>query len=301
MIHLMNIPKIVFNMDFENEVSIFCKMLGDKEMPYRMLILSVMPKLRVSLEENAQNGGDENVVIRDFLTTFYKEREEIITHAFNESKEKAEREGENILNVLAKLMDYEWSPNHSDYTFTPTVLPMSPFDTDKNIIYFSLSQYLKKPPQPINKNKDILALIAHEISHLILREILEEKKILQGLNPAILHLLQEIFAPILMNRSELKPILGINDYYGNPYLKPIILNVTEKEIDIVDYFSEKYNKMRDVEHKTFSEILDAVLSEMEAIKPELIKRMELWDKNASAIFSNEELKAEYSTPIKIMK
>ena len=149
-------------------------------------------------------------------------------------------------------------------------------------------------------NHEILPLLAHEISHFMLRDILEQDEETKSDNYGwtTKHFLQEILAPILMNQKPLKKILGVEDYLGNPYLKH--LNVEKNSIteNIVNYYTRMYESMKYDNKKLFTEIVTTMADELESISTTLDEKFKMWNTYGQDIFSNDLLQ-KYKIPILI--
>lgn len=292
----MYTPDINIKIDLEKETETFIAFLRSKKFPQqREVIFRSYPDLKLILEGNDL---DENEIVHSFVGNKYAEHDTIIKSVVLDSREKIEKYGKTILEQLSLLMDYTWPKEHKGYLVVPTILPFSPFK--ENTIFFSIIRKIKGSKNKDDVNHEILPLLAHEISHLMLGDISkqeEEKNIFGAYGWTTLHFLQEIFAPILMNQESLIKILGIENYLGNPYLRHLNIKGNMVSENIVIHFKKIYETMKFSEKRHFTEITKKIADELESISAVLGEKLKMWNENGHNIFSNELLLEEYQKPI----
>ncbi len=295
---VMYIPDINLKIDLDKEAEMFVKFLHhEKFTQNKESILRYYPDLRLLLENDM---ADEAKIIRSFLESKYSKHDVAIKSILSDAKEKINRHGKIILEQLSLLMDYTWPKEHPGYVVIPTVLPFSPFN--ENTFYFSMTRKIKGNNKKDDINHEILPLLAHEISHLMLKDILkqgEKRNIFGDYGWTTKHFLQEILAPILMNQEPLKNILGIEDYLGNPYLKNLNVEKNSVTENIVIYFKKIYETMKYTGNKPFTEIIKTMANELESISVALDEKFKMWNVHGHDIFSNNLLLQKYQAPISI--
>lgn len=293
------VPNVVVEDSIEKETDVFISFLHHKKFPQnRERIFRVFPELK-SVLEGVDNKDEERRIVRDFVANYYSVRpaiKKIISH----NKEKIRSSGETVLREIARLMDFVWSDTHDGYVLVPTILPFSPFKD--NIIYFSILRNIRKNKSDDDVNHEILPLLAHEISHLILMDIMrsaEQKECFARYGWTTKHFLQEILAPILMNQEPLKTLLGIRDYFGNPYLKKLNVKDHTDIRNIVIYFMNLYEKMRTTKNRPFVEIVKIMAQKLQDVQPQLEAKLNLWNKHGSSLISDSILLEKYEEPVVI--
>lgn len=291
------IPNINLKIDLDKEADMFVKFLHhEKFTQNRESILRCYPDLRTLLETD---DTDESKTIHTFLEKKYSEYDTIIKLVVSDSEEKISQYGKSILEQLSLLMDYTWTKEHSGYLVILTILPFSPFN--ENILYFSMARKIKASNKKEDSNHGFLPILAHEISHFMLRDILEqdEKTKFGDYEWATKHFLQEILAPILMNQEPLKKILGVEDYLGNPYLKHLNIEKKSNSENIVSHYNRMYESMKYDDKRSFTEIIKIMVDELESVSISLDEKFKMWNTYGHEIFSNDLLLKEYQNPILI--
>ena len=290
----MYVPTVNLKIDLDKETATFVAFLHHKQFPQnRELILRYYSDLRTLLEAD---NVDEVKTIRSFLESKYSKHDATIKSIVLDAEEKIAKYGKTILEQLSSLMDYTWPEGHSGYLVRPTILPFSPFNG--NIFYFSMTRQMRGGGEKDDTNHEILPLLTHEISHLMLRDIIEqngEREKFGNYGLTTRHFLQEIIAPILMNQKSLKNILGIEDYLGNPYLKH--LNVEKNSIseNIVNHYKKLFESMKN-DNKPFTEIIKIMADELENVSIALDEKFKMWNTYGHDIFSNESSSSRISDP-----
>lgn len=300
-----HIPQIIVDINPQEELGEFYWALHHKHLPIlRKHILNheYFSQLKVDLESTSiKSEIQEKEVIFEFLTKAHDRDKEGIKGFINLSKKDLEEKSQGMLTELALLMDYKWPKHSPNYRVVPVLLPFSPFGQD--VFYFSILGAAQGKEQ-----KSILEVSVHEISHMILFEILKklhpkrsENYNHNNISPFYL---KEILAPVLMNQPTLRELLNLNgypeDYLGNDDLEGIY--VAEKggnEIQITRYFQALYEQLRNEEGKPFEDILDVMIKQVSPLESELAKKRNLWNKNSWKVFTDPEISKVYSKPIQI--
>lgn len=296
----MYIPNINLKVDINEETDQFVAFLHHNKFPKnRDIIFQYYPDLKLMLEKD---DIDEKRVVHSFIKGKYSEYDTAIASITSETEKKIHKYGAAILEQLSLLMDYRWPKGHAGYIVIPTILPFSPFG--KNIFYFSMVRKIKGNSEKGDDNHDILPLIAHEISHMMLWDILKQNEV-EGMSLnygwTVRHFLQEILAPIIMNQEPLKNILGIKNYLGNPYLEHLNIERASIQENMVIYFKNIYADMKFSDKRPFWEIAKFMADELEKISATLDKKMNMWNTYGHKIVSNEQLFEEYKRPILLVE
>lgn len=285
--------KIKYNLD--EEVCLFLNFLHDDFFQKRKMIFKAFPKLEILLKNKSEK--EEKLIIKKFIEEFSVKNNKKIKEIIERSENILKIKSSVALVELASLMDYKWSDDHSDFTAFPTILPFSPFK--ENFFYFSiLAEILEKKSE-----KDILFISVHEISHMILFDILEReyKKPLAEIMPGqSLYFLKEILAPVLMNQKILKNMLSINNYLGNQLLHYLFIKTSAGEIlHITIFFQNMYEIEKHEKKLNFIKILKNMIKIIKFIEEELKEKYEIWNKYGNEIIYQDSIFEKYKKPIKI--
>lgn len=293
-------PGLRVEEDIDREVEVFVSFLHHKTFPgHKKKIFKTFPQLESALEGVA-NADIERRIVKGFIQQ-YRLAHPAIEAVVRSREEQVRLNGQTVLREIAHLMDYHWPASHEGYTIIPTILPFSPFRG--HTVYFSVLRFLNGRAGLDDHNHDILPLLAHEVSHLILRDrtaTAEEKEYFEHLGQTTMHFLQEIFAPILMNQEPVRSLLGVSRYLGNPYLETLNIESESRVENIVTHFTKLYEKMR-IEHKPFIEIVRVIANELESVAPELEKKLTFWNEHSREFSSDPSLRGTYETPIHLYK
>jgi hypothetical protein len=284
------IPKILVQIDQEQEVNLFLKFLNHPEFPnHRTNILQVFP----ALNELIADLENEDTAVRHFLDKFYIDYKSEVELAIQDSKEEL-AQSSRVLDALGQAMDYSW-PNNVNYVAVPTILPFSPFQHDT--FFFSITG------QVMSKSKtSALAVAIHEISHFIFFEYL--KKINDVNNISLprdaKYYLKESLTAALFNEEPLRTELKIETYLGNPEVRDIFIKSQSNHAEVlVDYIRRKYIKNRQ-NNKNFEQFLTDLVVKFNDVSEEFLNKRKIWYRWGKELQKNEAELLEYRKPIEIL-
>lgn len=303
------IPPIFIDEDPNAEVEVFYRGLHNKKYVWmRGTILGVddFQPLRQPLEsDKSLDENQEKQIIGDFLRDYRSQYQEQINNFVDSCRRELEENAQPALAGLAKLMDYEWPEDSEGYRVVPVLLPYSPFGD--NIFFYSILGAVWGKQQP----SDLLFTSIHEISHMMMYEILERshpdlvsRQDHVQLNISVDYL-KEILAPVLMNQPSLSKFYDLSryekGYMGNPDIEKmyVISEGLDEKVQISRYFQQIFEKMKYQEHKSFPEILNYMVQIALPLEAEFKKRWDLWGEHHWELFDSPELLEEYTQPIKI--
>ena len=279
--------KIILKEDFDAEVQIFLDFLNNKEYPqHRNIIFSNFPELKEKIEFHI---GNEKNIIEKFLKDARENNKSKIQESVLFIRKEIEKNGAKTLEILAKLMDYTWKPSEEDYFLVPTIFPLSPFK--KNTFYFSIYKSLKGNTE----YPKVLAVSAHEISHMIFFDILKDKNI--GIGQELLYFIKELIAPILVYQNDFDNIFK-KEIVGNYNVLEIYLEKDGKVIKAFDYFLEIFIKNKS-EGKNFNTFLDEMISVCKEIESDIKDKKAFDNKYGMQIMKEPELLEKFREPIKL--
>ncbi len=279
--------KIILKEDLNAEVQIFLNFLNNNEYPqHRNIIFSSYPELKDKLESSQE---DEKITVEKFLKEVRKNNKENIEKSIIFIKNEIEERGEKTLETTADLMNYKWGNGSEDYFLIPTIFPLSPFN--KNTFFFSIYGVL----QGIVEYPKVLAVSAHEISHMILFDILKEQNI--ELGPELLYFIKELIAPVLVYQDDFNECFG-KYIVGNYNVLEIYFKDNGKVIKAFDYFCELFTKNR-VDKKDFRVFLGEMVSICRKIETEIKEKREFDNRYGMKIMKDLELLEKFREPIKL--
>lgn len=300
-----HVPQIILEVNPHEELEVFYWALHHKTYPHlrkSILTYEYFRPLKESLKSvNIRSEIQEKEIIWDFLSKAHKQDEGNINSFIELSQQELDQKSQAALTGLARLMDYKWPEKFSGYRAVPVLLPFSPFG--QNEFQFSILGAAQGKEQ-----KSILEVSVHEISHMILFEILKElhPKWSENYNHNNISLfyLKEILAPVLMNQPPLRELLNLSSYpegyLGNDDLEGIyVAEKGDNKMQITRYFQALYEQMRNEEGKSFEAIIDFMIRQVSPLESELAKKCYLWNTHSWKVFTDPEISKAYSQPIKI--
>jgi len=271
--------------DNEGEVNIFLDFLHHREYPqHRNIIFLHFPKLKEMIGDDEEN---ERAIVESFLKNTREKNKEKIGSATKYIQNEIEQKGERTLTILADLMDYGWPENNEKYVLVPTIFPMCPFNG--NTFFFSIYKAL----EGVTEYPKVLAVAMHEISHMILFEILREKNI--SLDSYTTYFIKELIAPILVYQDNFTGVFK-KEIVGNYNVLEIYFNVDRHTIKAFDYFLEKFNKNKE-KGLTFGTFLDDMISICLKIKESIKEKRDFDNTHGIQILKNSELLKQFREPI----
>ena len=292
----MLIAYIKYNLN--KEVNKFLIFLHHPEFPqHRNLIFKALPELEKLLKkEKSLNKINKKKIIKSFIVDFRKKHANEIQRVVKSSEKLLKAKMEKSSTALFSLMDYKPKKNLT-FRIIPTILPFSPFE--RNAFYFSILGAIQKKNQ-----NDIVFVSIHEISHIILYEILEKeykKPISKIVDKVLLYFFKEILAPVLINQKPLAKLLRPKNYLGNPFLHYIFVLENNKKIQITKFFQKVYENERYKNKLKFNQILKIMLSLILSMEQELKEKNKIWNQYGNNIVNSKYAFKLYSKPIKIKR
>lgn len=287
---MKNLPKIKIKIDLENEVDLFIKFLHHHYYcQHRNLIFQAHPNLK-HLIEHSEN---EKEAVKKFIVDFYNKHKNKINEIIKESDNLIKQKEVVALKALANLMDYQWSKPVIYYAI-PTILSFSPFKDKK--FYFSILG------QIYNKNKkDVLFIAIHEISHFIFYNLLKKIERKKTLLPEdAKNYLKEALSVVLLNEKQLRDILKLKNYLGNPEIRDIRIQKTDGIIvNFVNFLQEYYQINKIKKKRRFEVVLKEMIEIMYPLANEFSKKRAIWNRYGNQLFKNQTALSRYRKPIKV--
>lgn len=280
--------KIIVKDDEDAEIDIFFNFLNNKEYPqHRNIIFSCFPELKKELGLQKE---DEKSIIKKFIKIVRRNSKDNIKKSVSFIKNEIREKGEKTLEILANLMDYKWRYENVDYFLIPTILPFSPFGD--NVFYYSIHRSLKGDTE----FPEVLAVSVHEISHMILFDILKVENI--KLSQELTYFIKELIAPVLVYQDDFNGIFK-KDIVGNYNVLEVYFEKDGKIIKAFDYFLEMFIKNKS-EKKNFIFFLDKMISICKKIEPEIKEKRAFDNKYGMQIMKDQELLKKFREPIKLV-
>lgn len=290
---MKNLPKIKIKKDIKNEVDLFIKFLHHPYYPqHKNLIFQIFPNLKLLIKKSK----DERKTVKKFVANFYNNHQNKINKIIKKSDTLVKKRWSLVIKELANLMDYQWSKSVIYYAI-PTILPFSPFGTNK--FYFSILG------QIYNKNKkDILFIAAHEASHFIFYDLLKkiEREIKISLPEDSKNYLKEALTAVLLNQKPLNKILKLNNYLGNPEIRDLKIQKPDNMImNFVNFLTEYYQNYKIKKGEDFKIVLEEIIKIIYPISNEFSKKRAIWNRYGSQLYKKHSALHLYQNPIKIKK
>ncbi len=279
-------------LDLENneeaEVNLFISFLHSKQYPqHRGMIFSCFPELKEKLD--LQQKEDEESTVRDFLKVIREKNKDNIEKSVVFIKSEIEKHGEKTLEILADLMNYKWKPKSDDYFLVPTIFPSCPFNG--NTFFYSIYRSL----DGITEYPKVLAVSAHEVSHIILFDILKDEHI--ELNQELLYFVKELIAPVLVYQDDFNGIFK-KEIVGNYNVLEVYFEQDNKVIKAFDYFLEMFMKNRSA-GKDFTIFLGEIITVCRGVESEIKEKRNFDNTYGPQIMKDPELLAKFREPIKL--
>lgn len=278
---------IIVKEDHKAEIEIFFNFLHNKEYPqHRNMIFFYFPELKYLIERNPEN---EVGIIENFIQKTRSQNKNNIERSITYIEDAVRDKGEKSLQILANLMNYNRKRATENYVLTPTIFPVSPFKG--NTFFYSIYKSL----QGVTEYPKVLAVAVHEISHMMLFDILIEKNV--SLDNFTIYFIKELIAPILVFQDDFTGIFK-KEIVGNYNVLEIYFKENGQTVKAFDYFLKKFESNR-ANGKAFGEFLDDMIALCLKIK-EPIKEKRLFDnKHGLQILKDPELLKQFREPILI--
>jgi len=261
---------ITFKQNAEKELEVFWAFINNEQnLRYRNSIFHYFPDLQ---ERLSSIDGDEakREFLGKYILEFRNAKKEQLEKFEKSQREKLEQRGELVLEKLEEIMEYK-EENNKGYDIIPVIIPFSPFKG--NTFFYSVLGSLSGKISPFG---EIVFVLAHEVSHLLLFKILKnsffEDK--YKLKPNELYFLKEILVVPILKDNILIDILNTKEYRGNPIIS--YLNVSSNDLDrpITQYFEDLYNNCKK-NGKTFYDFVRIAIETIKSISRELDAKNEM--------------------------
>ncbi|MCL5784089.1 MAG: hypothetical protein M1142_01900 [Patescibacteria group bacterium] len=296
------VPQIILEENPQEELELFQDGLHNQKYAWqRREIFRAFPDLEWLITANPAN---EKEILKYYLQKYHQKCQDELSPFIKNTKEELAEQSKEALSQLGQLMDYRWTEESPGYKVVPVLLPYGPFGDN---VYF----YSVLPAAYGDQQTDALFIAIHEISHMLLFEILKKQhpdmftytSNGQMHYPLAIDYLKEILAPVLINQPPLQKLLNPssrpNNYLGNTELEQIYVTDenSQGKRQISQYFQQLYEKLRNQEHRTFPETLEEMIHLILPLEDEFAKRRQLWNEHGTGIIQDEKLLAEYAQPI----
>ncbi|MCX6716536.1 MAG: hypothetical protein NTV72_01275 [Candidatus Taylorbacteria bacterium] len=276
--------RINLHKDIDAEIKIFFNFLNNKDFPqHRNIVFFKHPELKEKIE-NIKDSKEQIKIIAEFISFFRKKYSNEIDKATEYIDKEIENKGNNALFVLENLMDFS---NNAEYIIIPTIYPLCPFFN--NTFFYSIYD-VKNGKVTYD---DVVSVSMHEISHMILFEILEKNNIF--LNKELIYFVKEIIAPVLVYQDDFNGLFE-KEIIGNIDATEIRFSMNGKTIKAFDFFNEMFIKNKK-EGKNFNDFLLSTINICKKIENGIIEKHNFWNKNGFEIMNNKELQEQFKVPI----
>ncbi len=285
---------ITFKQNVEKELEVFWAFINnEKNLRYRNSIFHYFPDLQ---EKLSSIEGDEakKEFLGKYILEFRNTKKEQLEEFEKSQGEKLEQQGELVLEKLEEIMEWK-EENNKWYDIIPVVIPFSPFKG--NTFFYSVLDSLRGTISPFG---EIVFVLVHEVSHLILFKILKDSfsEDQYKLKPNELYFLKEILVVPILKDNLLIDILNTKEYRGNPIISYLNVNSNGLDQPITQYFEYLYGNCKK-NGETFNDFVKIAIETIKSISKELDVKNETWNKYGADRKKYVKEIQEYSQPIVI--
>lgn len=249
----------------------------------RYMILKVYPEIEGMISSDS---AKEN--IKKFVLNLHQQRKEQLEIINNDQEKIIEKNGEKAFQRLGEIMDYVWE-NPFVYIAYLSLLPFSPFQKN-HFLYSALNQIHNTKA----KNKSVLVVAVHEISHLMFFQQLNKLGI--QLSKGTTHLFKEALTAAILQDENLSELLNYKHTEVNPEIKELYVKKDSHVLKATDYLFGLLIKNIDL-NKNFLEQLRESLEEFKKSDKTFDEKMDFWNKHGKLIFQDTELLKQFQEPI----
>lgn len=255
---------ITFNQNVEKELEVFWAFINNEQnLRYRNSIFYYFPDLQERLS-NIDGNEAKREFLGKYILEFRNARKEQLEEFEKSQREKLEQQGGVVLEKLEEIMEYK-EENNKGYDIIPVIIPFSPFKG--NTFFYSVLESLRGKMPTFG---EIVFVLAHEVSHLLLFKILknsfsEDKYKLESNE---LYFLKEILVVPILKDNLLIDILNTKEYRGNPIISYLNVNSNGLDQPITQYFEDLHNNCRK-NSKTFNDFVKIAIETIKSISKEL--------------------------------
>lgn len=249
----------------------------------RQMIIKVYPEI-----ESMINLDSAKEDIKTFVLGLHQEKKEELEKIKNEQEKIIAERGQNAFQRLGEIMDYVWDVPFT-YTAYLSLLPFSPFQKD-HFLYSALSQ-LKNGA---SKNKSVLVVAVHEMSHLVFFQHLNELG--AQLSEGTKHLFKEALTAAILQDAKLSTFLNYKHTEVNPEIRELYIKKGGQVLRAADYLFGLLIENADL-NKNFLDQMKDLLEDFKNSDKDFDKKMNFWNKHGYSIFKDVELLGRYREPI----
>jgi len=248
----------------------------------RKSIIKIYPEI-----EGMMNSDSAKADVKKFILSLHQQKREKLEEIMAEQEKIIAERERDAFQRLGEIMDYTWE-NPFTYTAYLSLLPFSPFNTD-NFLYSVLGQF----SGGVAKNKSVLVVAVHEISHLVFFEQL--KKLDIQLSKGTTHLFKEILTAAILQDQKLSDFLNYKHAEVNPEIRKLYVKKNNGVLKATHYILGLLIK-NDL-NKNFLEQLKELLEEFKKADKKFDEKMSFWNKYGYPIFKDPELLQQYQEPV----
>ena len=283
---MLNLPQIKIGISPDIDAKAFINFLWHPFLKQnRHKIIKVYPEIESMVSSNSAKED-----IKKYLFTLHQQKKEQLEIIKNDQEKIIEEKGEKAFQRLGEIMNYTWE-NPFTYTAYFSLLPFSPFKED-HFLYSTLNQFKKG----ISKNKSVLVVAAHEISHLLFFQHLNKLGI--QLSKGTTHLFKEALTAAILQDAKLSAFLDYKHTEVNPEIKELYVKKNGRVLKATDYLFYLLIENMDL-NKNFLEQLKESLEEFKKSDKDFDEKMDFWNKHGKLIFKDAELLKQFKEPVLI--
>jgi len=285
------IPNVVFKQDAEETKEKFISFFY-KAPVFTQEIVRIHPSL-AGVESKSREEGEK--ILDQYVHSYLEQNREKIDRFIATIETDFQRTGVKALASLTSIMQFTWPETIKEFTVYPGIRGGTNFNSLNNSLFLSIFTPTDQEKERALSGMTSTAIIIHEICHMIFRNIVTRESISVG-GPDVMHIAQEVLAPVVMNQPEIADTLKLVGYLGNLYLKPIAFQTGEGSVNLIEFSENLYKDM--ISHgSTFCEYLIQLITELNSVQTDLEEKMKIWNTYGKKIFNDPEIRAKYEKPI----
>jgi len=276
-----------FNQDFEINLFLY-NIFKNKRKSHRDLIYKSFPEL-TDIHDNLENLSEQEIRLK--ITESILKFREMYADNIKRAETNIIAELPVVNEGIKSLENLMGETEHYKYRIMPSVYPICPFNVKLQLFYFTITGVAKGQ----TKFDRLSSTAPHEISHFIFFRQIE--KIPNSLSDIGVHHLKEVLAPVLLQHPEILKYRKGNFVCGNNESIDYQVEADGKVMRIFDYVNNEY--LKNPTPEGYMPFLLWLVRLFEQIEPEVIQRDDFFNKNGMQTFSDPELNAKFTEPIKI--
>jgi hypothetical protein len=279
-----NLPQIKVEISPDLDAKAFINFLWHPFLKQnRQMIIKIYPEIEGMIGSNSAKED-----IKKFVLSLHQQKKEQLENIKDSQEKIITEKGQDAFQRLGEIMNYAWE-NPFIYTAYLSLLPFSPFKED-HFLYSVLGQL----NDDTSKNKSVLVVAVHEISHVIFLNLLKKLRIQSS--EGTKHLFKEALTAAILRDVKLSAFLNYKHADVNPEIRELYVKRGDRVLRATDYLFGLLIENVDL-NKNFLEQVKELLEEFKKSDKSFGEKMDFWNKHGKSIFKDGGLLKKYQEPI----